>query len=131
MARKKGAPASDGDLGADLDHAVGGDLEVRRRVLRAARQRHEQPILPGRHLGLRRRLQVASRQEKRRRADVDVEILARYIDVVGRSQAEVRIYELPLQTWTAIPGSSLRMRHALRAIWELALIAARPWPSSE
>jgi glycosyltransferase involved in cell wall biosynthesis len=53
----------------------------------------------------------------------DVEILARYIGVVGRSQAEAQIYELPLQTWTGIPGSNVRIRHALRAIWELALIA--------
>ena len=37
---------SDGDLRADLDDAIGRDLEVGRRVLRAARQRHEQPVLP-------------------------------------------------------------------------------------
>ena len=38
---------------------------------------------------------------------------------------ESRIYELPLDTWTAVAGSKLTVRHALRAVWDLVTIARR------
>jgi dolichyl-phosphate beta-glucosyltransferase len=56
----------------------------------------------------------------------DVEILSRYVAAVGRSAAEARIYEVPLLRWTAVAGSKLTPRHALRALWDLAMIARRP-----
>ncbi len=52
----------------------------------------------------------------------DVEILSRYIAATGRARAGSRIYELPLASWTAMPGSKLRVWHGVRAIWDLALI---------
>jgi dolichyl-phosphate beta-glucosyltransferase len=55
----------------------------------------------------------------------DVEILSRYIAVTGMAQSEARICELPLKTWTAMPGSKLRAWHAVRAIWDLVLISRR------
>lgn len=50
----------------------------------------------------------------------DVEILARYIAANGTAAAEAQICELPLRTWTEVPGSKLTAWHAVRAIWELA-----------
>src|ERR1700730_11533096 len=55
----------------------------------------------------------------------DVEILSRYMAATGRAQAESRICELPLNTWTAMPGSKLTVWHVVRAIWDLALISRR------
>ena len=55
----------------------------------------------------------------------DVEILSRYLQAVGRSEAEARIREVPLEAWTDVPGSKLRLRHALRAVWDLARLAKR------
>jgi dolichyl-phosphate beta-glucosyltransferase len=55
----------------------------------------------------------------------DVEILARYIAAVGVDEAESRICELPLRTWTDVPGSKLRLRDGLRAVWDLARLAGR------
>ena len=52
----------------------------------------------------------------------DVELLARYASVVGRGRAGSSIYELPLTTWTDVPGSKVRMRHAMRALWDIARI---------
>ena len=52
----------------------------------------------------------------------DVEILARYADVVGTGRAASSIYELPLTTWTDVPGSKVRARHAARAFWDVARI---------
>jgi dolichyl-phosphate beta-glucosyltransferase len=52
----------------------------------------------------------------------DVEILARYANVVGTERAASSIYELPLTTWTDVPGSKVRMRHGLRALWDIARI---------
>lgn len=52
----------------------------------------------------------------------DVEILARYANVVGTSRAASSIYELPLTTWTDVPGSKVKMRHGLRALWDIARI---------
>jgi hypothetical protein len=51
----------------------------------------------------------------------DVEILARYIAITGKA-AESRIYELPLKTWTDVPGSKVNAWHAVQAFWDLALI---------
>ena len=55
----------------------------------------------------------------------DVEILARYLAATGAAEAGSRVYELPLTTWTAVPGSKLRVWHGVRAIWDLARIAIR------
>ena len=55
----------------------------------------------------------------------DLEILSRYLAAAGTDQADARIYELPLMKWTAVPGSKLTVRHALRAILDLALLARR------
>src|SRR6186997_2754046 len=63
---------SDGDLSADLDHAPGGYLEVVGRVVGAARQANEQPVLPLRHAGFRRGPERAAREEKRSRHDVEL-----------------------------------------------------------
>ena len=52
----------------------------------------------------------------------DVEVLARYADVVGTERAASSIYELPLTAWTDVPGSKVKMRHALRALWDIARI---------
>ena len=52
----------------------------------------------------------------------DVEILARYANVVGTGRAASSIYELPLTTWTDVPGSKVRARHAARAFWDVARI---------
>src|SRR5688572_3237474 len=52
----------------------------------------------------------------------DVEILARYANVVGTGRAASSIYELPLTTWTDVPGSKVKARHAVRAFWDVARI---------
>jgi dolichyl-phosphate beta-glucosyltransferase len=52
----------------------------------------------------------------------DVEILARYVAVLGREEAAARIFELPLDTWTDVPGSKVRPWHALRAGFDLLRI---------
>jgi dolichyl-phosphate beta-glucosyltransferase len=52
----------------------------------------------------------------------DVEILSRYLAATGTAQSGSRIYELPLTSWTAMPGSKLTVWHGVRAIWDLALI---------
>ena len=55
----------------------------------------------------------------------DVEILSRYLAATGTAPSASPIYELPLRDWTAVAGSKLKARHALRAIWDLALIRRR------
>ena len=55
----------------------------------------------------------------------DVEILSRYIVATGTAQSKARICELPLHTWRAVPGSKLTVWHAVRAVWDLALILRR------
>ena len=55
----------------------------------------------------------------------DVELLSRYLAAAGTDRPESRICELPLDTWTAVPGSKLTVRHALRAVWDLLVIARR------
>lgn len=52
----------------------------------------------------------------------DVEMLARYVSMVGRDEAERRICEEPLLAWTDVPGSKVRLRHGLRAAWDLVRI---------
>jgi len=49
----------------------------------------------------------------------DVELLARYVAAVGASEAERRIIEVPLATWSDVPGSKLTAGHAVRAAWDL------------
>ena len=53
----------------------------------------------------------------------DVEILSRYLATTGTAQADSHICVVPLKTWTAMPGSKLTLWHAVRAIWDLALIS--------
>ena len=55
----------------------------------------------------------------------DVEILSRYLASGALAHPESRICELPLDAWTDVPGSKLKLRHAVRAAWDLALIARR------
>jgi len=52
----------------------------------------------------------------------DVEILARYANVIGTDRAASSIYELPLTAWTDVPGSKVKVRHAARAFWDVARI---------
>jgi dolichyl-phosphate beta-glucosyltransferase len=52
----------------------------------------------------------------------DVEILARYANVVGPNRAASSIYELPLTTWTDVAGSKVKARHAARAFYDVARI---------
>jgi dolichyl-phosphate beta-glucosyltransferase len=54
----------------------------------------------------------------------DVEILSRYLSA-GGADVESRIYELPLRHWRDVPGSKLRVRHAVRAAWDLVRISRR------
>jgi glycosyltransferase involved in cell wall biosynthesis len=56
----------------------------------------------------------------------DVELLARYVAATGSDVAVSRIYELPLTTWTDVPGSKLRPWHAVRAAWEITQIWRKP-----
>ena len=53
----------------------------------------------------------------------DVEILSRYISTTGTAQSEQCICEVPLNTWTAMPGSKLTAWHALGAVWDLVRIS--------
>jgi dolichyl-phosphate beta-glucosyltransferase len=53
---------------------------------------------------------------------VDLEMLARYITLAGRSAAESGIVEVPLKSWSDVPGSKLQLVSALRAIVDLASI---------
>lgn len=55
----------------------------------------------------------------------DIEILSRYTAIVGVEQAQERISELPLYTWTDVSGSKLTLRHALRAAWDFIRVARR------
>lgn len=52
----------------------------------------------------------------------DVELLARYSNLVGTLTAKQSIYEYPLECWSDVPGSKLRFYHGLRAAWDLAII---------
>src|SRR3954468_4320305 len=53
----------------------------------------------------------------------DGEILARYIALADATWSGLHIYELPLPTWRAVPGSKLRVWHGVRAMWDLVWIA--------
>jgi dolichyl-phosphate beta-glucosyltransferase len=55
----------------------------------------------------------------------DVEILSRYLAATGDARSGSRIYELPLASWTAAPGSKVRVWHGVRALWDLAAIACQ------
>jgi len=52
----------------------------------------------------------------------DIEILARYAHVMGIERAASSIYELPLMTWSDVAGSKVKVRHAVRALWDIARI---------
>ena len=53
----------------------------------------------------------------------DVEILARCIAEAEATRSGFHIYELPLSSWRAVPGSKVRVWHGVRAMWDLAWIA--------
>jgi dolichyl-phosphate beta-glucosyltransferase len=53
----------------------------------------------------------------------DVEILARYIALADATRSGLPVYELPLSSWRAAPGSKVRVWHGLRAMWDLVWIA--------
>jgi dolichyl-phosphate beta-glucosyltransferase len=53
---------------------------------------------------------------------VDLEILARYIMLTGRTTAESGIFEVPLKSWRDVPGSKLHVASALHAFVDLASI---------
>jgi dolichyl-phosphate beta-glucosyltransferase len=53
----------------------------------------------------------------------DVEVLARL--AVSRPSATASLYELPLDRWTDVPGSRVRARDGIRALWDLARIRRR------
>lgn len=55
----------------------------------------------------------------------DVEVLARLRNHVGIDRMLRDVLEVPLQTWTHVGGSKLRLRHYLKAPLELARIARR------
>ena len=53
----------------------------------------------------------------------DVELIARYIQCVGSSEAAgARIYEYPLQTWVDINGSKVRPKDFFIAFWDVGRI---------
>jgi glycosyltransferase involved in cell wall biosynthesis len=52
----------------------------------------------------------------------DVEVLARYIEAVGKERAEASIYELPLPVWIDVPGSKVKLQDGVTAIRDLARI---------
>jgi dolichyl-phosphate beta-glucosyltransferase len=52
----------------------------------------------------------------------DVEILARYVAILGLDEAASRIFELPLAAWTDVPGSSVRSWHGVQAVCDLIRI---------
>ena len=56
-------PRLNRDLRADLDHAVGGELEIARRIVGIPRKNDEQPVLPARHVRARVGPYRAPRQE--------------------------------------------------------------------
>src|SRR5947209_5252262 len=69
---------SDGDLVADLDDAAGWNLEEIGGIARRTGKADEQSVLPPRHAGARGGFQRPSRQEERRRHDVELPaVLAR------------------------------------------------------
>lgn len=53
---------------------------------------------------------------------IDLEMLARYITLTGRATAESGIFELPLKSWSDVPGSKLHLASALHAVVDLASI---------
>ncbi|MDR3228942.1 MAG: glycosyltransferase [Puniceicoccales bacterium] len=55
----------------------------------------------------------------------DVEVLARYIDLVGVSQTKACVCEYPLHEWTDVGGSRLKLTDFFKAPWELLKIARR------
>jgi dolichyl-phosphate beta-glucosyltransferase len=54
---------------------------------------------------------------------VDVEILARYVRAIGPAAAERSIVEVPLHTWTDVPGSKMTVWRGVQAIWDLLGVA--------
>jgi Glycosyltransferases involved in cell wall biogenesis len=53
---------------------------------------------------------------------VDLEMLARYITLTGRATAESGIVEVPLKSWSDVPGSKFHVVSALHAVVDLAAI---------
>ncbi len=55
----------------------------------------------------------------------DVEVFARICAHAGRDRCAERILEIPLDSWRDVPGSKLRLVHALGAATDLLRIALR------
>jgi dolichyl-phosphate beta-glucosyltransferase len=53
----------------------------------------------------------------------DVELLARF--AATRPAAASHLYEMPLDTWTDVPGSRVKPWDAARALWDMARIRRR------
>src|SRR5262249_16271106 len=66
------SPKSHGDLGTDLDHAIGRNLEIIGRVVGTTGEPDEQPILPARHAGTHGKPERAPRKEERGRHDFEL-----------------------------------------------------------
>jgi dolichyl-phosphate beta-glucosyltransferase len=49
----------------------------------------------------------------------DVEIIARFIERVGRERASLSIYEIPIRSWHDVGGSKVKSRDFLRALRDL------------
>jgi glycosyltransferase involved in cell wall biosynthesis len=52
----------------------------------------------------------------------DVEIIARYLQEMGRTTAVSRIYEFPLRSWIDVAGSKLRATDFFIAFWDILRI---------
>ena len=59
----------------------------------------------------------------------DVEIIARFVSLVGRDAAAAAIYELPVMRWRDVAGSKVQWRDFLRALRDLYRIH-RAYPST-
>jgi dolichyl-phosphate beta-glucosyltransferase len=52
----------------------------------------------------------------------DVEIIARYLQLLGRDAAAAAIYELPVMRWHDVTGSKVKSHDFLRALNDLRKI---------
>jgi dolichyl-phosphate beta-glucosyltransferase len=68
------------------------------------------------------RMRQAFAKPFRSRWLVDLEMLARYVTLAGREAAESAIVEVPLKSWSDVPGSKLQLESALHAFIDLAAI---------
>lgn len=55
----------------------------------------------------------------------DVEILARYRNLIGRKELLKRVVEVPVNTWIERPGTKIRFSHVLRLPFEFLAIGRK------